>query len=97
MADRFFKKKNVSQGKRILITAGPTFEKIDPVRYIGNFSSGKMGIALANSLIEEGAEVTLVAGPIDISHTSIPDVEHIPVISAHEMHDACLTIFPIWI
>ena len=89
----YFQKKKRFAGKRILITAGPTFEKIDPVRYIGNFSSGKMGIALANSFVAEGAEVSLVAGPIDISSLS-SDVEHIPVISAREMYDACLTIFP---
>ena len=68
-------------------------EKIDPVRYIGNFSSGKMGIALANSLYEEGAEVNLVAGPIDTS-TLNPEVNHIPVESAIEMYEACLRIFP---
>ncbi len=89
----FFKRKGRFSGKKILITAGPTFEKIDPVRYIGNFSSGKMGIALANKLIEEGAEVKLVAGPID-SSTLHKGVKHIPVVSATEMHEACLKIFP---
>ncbi len=89
----FFKKKSRFLGKNVLITAGPTFEKIDPVRYIGNFSSGKMGIALANQLAEEGAEVNLVAGPIDCS-TLQKQVKYIPVISAREMQQACLKIFP---
>jgi len=88
----FFKKKNRFHNKKVLITAGPTLEKIDPVRYIGNFSSGKMGIAMANALIEEGAEVNLVAGPIDAS-SLCSEVNHIPVESAIEMHEACLRIF----
>lgn len=60
----FFKKKSRFEGKKILITAGPTFEKIDPVRYIGNYSSGKMGIAIAEAFLKEGARVDLVLGPI---------------------------------
>lgn len=71
-------------GKRVLVTAGPTFEKIDPVRFIGNFSSGKMGFALAEELAERGAEVILVAGPVHLSveHASI---RRIDVVSAGEM------------
>ena len=71
-------------GKRVLVTAGPTFEKIDPVRFIGNFSSGKMGFALAEELAERGAEVILVAGPVHLSveHDSI---RRIDVVSAGEM------------
>ncbi len=93
----FLQKKNAEnlrlKGKRALVTAGPTFEAIDPVRFIGNFSSGKMGIAIAEKLAAEGAEVTLVHGPI---HTDKIDtrIKTISVTSAKEMHDACLTVFP---
>ncbi|MBT3749377.1 MAG: bifunctional phosphopantothenoylcysteine decarboxylase/phosphopantothenate--cysteine ligase CoaBC, partial [Bacteroidetes bacterium] len=59
----FLKKKQRFTGKKVLITAGPTFEKIDPVRFIGNYSSGKMGLALAEALVEEGADVSLILGP----------------------------------
>ena len=55
------------KGKKIMITAGPTYEKIDPVRFIGNYSSGKMGFALAEECCRRGAEVTLVAGPVSLS------------------------------
>lgn len=75
-------------GKRILITAGPTHEAIDPVRYIANASSGKMGYALAAEAARRGAEVTLVSGPV-----SLPcpyGVERVSVTSAEEMHDAAL-------
>jgi len=61
----FFKKKSRFEGKKILITAGPTFEKIDPVRYIGNYSSGRMGIAVVEAFLMEGAEVDLVLGPVN--------------------------------
>ena len=54
-------------GKHIMITAGPTFEKIDPVRFIGNYSSGKMGFALAEECARRGANVTLIAGPVSLS------------------------------
>lgn len=63
--EEFFKKKSRFSRKKILITAGPTFEKIDPVRYIGNFSSGKMGLALTKAFLEEGAVVSLILGPVD--------------------------------
>lgn len=80
-------------GRRVLITAGPTFEKIDPVRYIGNYSSGKMGFALAEAAAEEGAEVELIAGPValETKHTRIhrTDVE-----SAQQMADAATRLFP---
>ena len=88
------KKKPVNNlsGKKILITAGPTFEAIDPVRFIGNHSSGKMGYALASRLIAIGAEVTLVTGPV-----SIPLPEGlsavVKVTSANEMMDACRNVF----
>lgn len=62
--EAFFKKKSRFEGRRILITAGPTFERIDPVRYIGNYSSGKMGLAVAEAFLMEGARVDLVLGPV---------------------------------
>lgn len=79
-------------GKKILITAGPTFERIDPVRYIGNFSSGKMGYAIASALAERGAEVTLVSGPVNIQADH--RVKLIQVESAQQMHDVCVKAFP---
>jgi len=79
-------------GKKILITAGPTFERIDPVRYIGNFSTGKMGYAIASVLAERGAEVTLVSGPVNIQADS--RVKLIQVENAQQMHDACVKAFP---
>lgn len=80
------------KGKKALVTAGPTFEAIDPVRFIGNHSSGKMGYALAKSLQELGAEVTLISGP---SSLEIPEhVNYIPVVSAEDMLKACLQEFP---
>ncbi|WP_430816243.1 bifunctional phosphopantothenoylcysteine decarboxylase/phosphopantothenate--cysteine ligase CoaBC [Carboxylicivirga sp. RSCT41] len=71
-------------GKNILVTAGPTHEKIDPVRFIGNYSSGKMGYALAEELASRGARVTLVSGPAQIK-TCHPNIERIDVVSAEEM------------
>ncbi|MBK6263924.1 bifunctional phosphopantothenoylcysteine decarboxylase/phosphopantothenate--cysteine ligase CoaBC [Marivirga sp. S37H4] len=88
----FAVKKNFS-GKKILITAGPTYEAIDPVRFVGNRSSGKMGYALAQSFIEQGAEVTLISGP---SHLVKPGgiKKFIPVESAQEMYEASNKCFP---
>jgi phosphopantothenoylcysteine decarboxylase / phosphopantothenate---cysteine ligase len=80
-------------GKKILVTAGPTFEPIDAVRFIGNHSSGKMGFALANVLAEQGADVTLVYGPgsaRDLDHR----VKRIDVVTAAEMYAACVDCFP---
>lgn len=76
-------------GRRFLITAGPTQEAIDPVRYIGNRSSGRMGLALADALARRGAAVTVVKGPSAL-HAEHPAVEELPVTSAAEMHAACL-------
>lgn len=88
--DFFFKHKALA-GKKVLITAGPTYEAIDPVRFIGNASSGKMGIALADELNKRGAVVTLVLGP---SSQKIPaGVEVVNVRSAQEMYDACVQRF----
>src|SRR5690606_24753960 len=80
-------------GKKVLISAGPTYEAIDPVRFIGNHSSGKMGIALANEMNRRGAEVTLVLGPVQIPVES-NGMELIRVQSASEMHEACMSRFP---
>lgn len=79
-------------GKKILITAGPTYEKIDPVRYIGNYSSGKMGFALAEACAQRGAIVTLVTGPVAIS-TYNKSIERINVESAEEMHKMVISRF----
>lgn len=81
------------KGKKILITAGPTYEMIDPVRFIGNHSSGKMGFALAENCIRRGAEVTLVCGPVSLS-TSYRNIDRINVTSAEEMHKIVSSKFP---
>lgn len=80
-------------GRRVLITAGPTFERIDPVRFIGNFSSGKMGYALADEAARRGASVTLVSGPVSLRPTE-PGVEVVSVESAREMLDAAAGAWP---
>lgn len=91
--DRFFAAKEDLKGKRVLITAGPTVEKIDPVRYISNFSSGKMGFALAEECASRGAEVTLVAGPVALK-TPEGNIERVDVTTAVEMHDAVMKALP---
>lgn len=78
--------------KKVIITAGPTYEKIDPVRFIGNYSSGKMGYALAEECAARGAEVILVSGPVQLT-TSHPGIRRIDVESAAEMHEATLREF----
>ena len=80
-------------GKKILITAGPTHEKIDPVRFIGNYSSGKMGFALAEECASRGAEVTLIAGPVALQ-TSAPNIRRIDVESCEDMYQAAVAEFP---
>lgn len=79
------------KGKRIIITAGPTYEKIDPVRFIGNYSSGKMGFALAEECAARGAEVTLIAGPVSLSCS--PNIKRIDVESCEEMYVAATECF----
>jgi phosphopantothenoylcysteine decarboxylase/phosphopantothenate--cysteine ligase len=79
-------------GKRILISAGPTREKIDPVRYISNYSTGKMGYAIAEACAGEGAEVLLVSGPVNLSPIH-PRIKLYRVTSASEMARRCLTLF----
>jgi phosphopantothenoylcysteine decarboxylase/phosphopantothenate--cysteine ligase len=91
--DAYFAASEDLQGKRVLITAGPTVEKIDPVRFISNFSSGKMGFALAEECACRGAQVTLVAGPVSLK-TEHPNIERIDVTTAMEMHDAVMAALP---
>ena len=91
--DEFFSRRADLAGKRVLITAGPTRERIDPVRYISNFSSGKMGFALAEECASSGAQVTLVAGPVALA-TRHPAITRIDVESAQQMHDATMSQFP---
>lgn len=91
--DRFFGRSLDLAGKHILITAGPTYERIDPVRFIGNYSSGKMGYALAEEAAARGARVTLVSGPVSIAHDFSPSVDVVRVESARQMLDACEAAF----
>lgn len=82
---RFFEQKQDMSGKKVLLTAGPTYEKIDPVRFIGNYSSGKMGFALAEEFAGRGAEVLLIAGPVALK-TVHPAIRRIDVESAAQMY-----------
>jgi phosphopantothenoylcysteine decarboxylase/phosphopantothenate--cysteine ligase len=88
----YFQKKNSLLNKNILITAGPTFEKIDAVRFIGNHSSGKMGFALAEECASRGAKVFLISGPTNISVNN-PSISKFDVISAEEMYNKSKEIF----
>lgn len=90
----FFALQTQLQKKKIVITAGPTYEKIDPVRFIGNYSSGKMGFALAEACAGQGAEVTLIAGPVSLK-TNHPNIKRIDVESAEEMYQAAMKAFPV--
>lgn len=90
--DYYFTPKDL-QGQHFLVTAGPTFEKIDPVRFIGNYSSGKMGYALANEAAARGAEVTIVSGHVDIKGVN-PGVKIVKIESARQMLEQCEKIFP---
>jgi phosphopantothenoylcysteine decarboxylase/phosphopantothenate--cysteine ligase len=80
------------KGKTILITAGPTYEPLDAVRFIGNYSSGKMGFAIAESLAGSGCKVILVSGPVSLKPTGNL-IEFIPVHTAQQMLDACMAVF----
>lgn len=90
--ENYFKSNSPLYGKKIVITAGPTYEPIDPVRFIGNHSSGKMGYALANAAAQHGAEVTLISGPTT-GNTKHPNVYFVAVNTAAEMLDACLEVY----
>lgn len=94
MLDRFFAPSHSQtslQGKKIMITAGPTYEKIDPVRFIGNYSSGKMGFALAEECAWRGADVTLIAGPVNMNCSK--RIRRIDVESCEQMYSAAMTEF----
>jgi len=93
--DDFFEEKDL-QGKRIMITAGPTYEKIDPVRFIGNYSSGKMGFALAEECARRGATVTLIAGPVSValSKAYAQRIQCVHVESCEQMYNAATESFP---
>ena len=87
--EHFFKTANLLKGKKALVTAGPTYEAIDPVRFIGHRSSGKMGYAIADELANRGAEVTLISGPVSIQPKN-KQMKLIRVTSAEEMHTTCM-------
>ena len=89
--DNYFEPKDL-KGKKVMITAGPTYEKIDPVRFIGNYSSGKMGFALAEECARRGAEVTLIAGPVSLQCS--PQIHRIDVESCEQMYHAATENFP---
>jgi phosphopantothenoylcysteine decarboxylase/phosphopantothenate--cysteine ligase len=91
--DYYFNNKTLLIGKNVLITAGPTYEAIDPVRFIGNHSSGKMGYALAEVFAGLGAKVNLITGPVqlEIHH---PNIQRINIVSANEMYEKCISLFP---
>ena len=87
----FFLSHKELAGKKVLVTAGPTYEALDPVRFIGNHSSGKMGVAIANELLKRGADVTLVLGPSSLK--ILPEIHVVRVKSAEEMFNACDLVF----
>ncbi|MBQ3700865.1 MAG: bifunctional phosphopantothenoylcysteine decarboxylase/phosphopantothenate--cysteine ligase CoaBC [Prevotella sp.] len=93
--DDYFEQKDL-EGRKIMITAGPTYEKIDPVRFIGNYSSGKMGFALAEECARRGAEVTLIAGPVNCQLSSVigQRIHRINVESCEQMYQAATEAFP---
>ncbi|WP_410520043.1 bifunctional phosphopantothenoylcysteine decarboxylase/phosphopantothenate--cysteine ligase CoaBC, partial [Butyricimonas paravirosa] len=82
----YFARQADFKGKKVVVTAGPTYEKIDPVRFIGNYSSGKMGLAIAEELAGRGAEVVLVCGPVNLK-TSHPAIRRVDVESAAQMYE----------
>ncbi len=90
--ERFFSRKRDLCGRKVAITAGPTYEKLDPVRFIGNYSTGKMGFALAEAFEERGADVTLITGPVSLP-TPSPRIKRIDVESAEDMLYAAREIF----
>ena len=91
--EEYFTKQAQLSKKKVLITAGPTYEQIDPVRFIGNWSTGKMGFALAEECASRGADVTLIAGPVSLT-TEHPNIKRIDVKSAHQMYEAAMEHFP---
>ena len=89
--EEYFEKSGQLKGKKALVTAGPTYEAIDPVRFIGNHSSGKMGYALAEELSSRGADVSLITGPVHFQQKT-NGINLVKVISAEEMYQACLKV-----
>ena len=87
--EEYFAKRQTLAGKKVVITAGPTYENIDPVRFIGNYSSGKMGFAIAEEFASRGADVTLIAGPVSLTCDN-PGITRVDVTSARQMYDACM-------
>ena len=92
--EEFFTTKKDFRGIKAMVTAGPTFENIDPVRFIGNYSSGKMGYELAKELEHRGAEVTLISGPVSLNYKFSGNVRIIDVRNAREMYEASREAFP---
>ena len=90
--DEYFNQECSMQGKRVMITAGPTYEKLDPVRFIGNYSSGKMGFALAEECARRGAKVDLISGPVSLE-THHPNIHRTDVESAKQMYEAATKQF----
>ncbi len=90
--EEFFASQQALAKKKVMITAGPTYEKLDPVRFIGNYSSGKMGFAIAEACAKAGADVTLIAGPVTLK-TVHPAIKRIDVESADEMYEAAVANF----
>ena len=88
----YFARQADFKGKKVVVTAGPTYEKIDPVRFIGNYSSGKMGLAIAEELAGRGAEVVLVCGPVNLK-TCHPAIRRVDVESAAQMYEATFSEF----
>ncbi len=87
----FFQKKKEFDGLKVMVSTGPTYEPIDPVRFIGNYSSGKMGFAIAKEFAQRGASVDVVAGPVNIS-VNDPNITTVGIQTAQEMYDACMAI-----
>ena len=92
LVEKFFRQHDL-KGKQVLVTGGPTYEAIDPVRFIGNHSSGKMGVAIAEAFYERGAEVQLICGPINVK-VRYKGVKVTGVTSANEMYEEALALFP---
>ncbi|MBA3829385.1 MAG: bifunctional phosphopantothenoylcysteine decarboxylase/phosphopantothenate--cysteine ligase CoaBC [Taibaiella sp.] len=92
LSDHFSDTNKPLKGLNALVTAGPTYERIDPVRFIGNFSSGKMGVAIAEALADKGAKVTLVSGPSSV-YTYHSGINTIRIESAEQMYDECIAVF----
>ncbi|MDE6717885.1 MAG: bifunctional phosphopantothenoylcysteine decarboxylase/phosphopantothenate--cysteine ligase CoaBC [Muribaculaceae bacterium] len=92
--DRFFSRSGEMSGMKVALTLGPTYEKLDPVRFIGNYSSGKMGCAIAEECASRGAEVTAICGPVSV-YPSHPNIRVVKVESAAEMHAEAMKEFPL--